>query len=254
MTLNTKSILAILLLGALAGCASKNSSERFDEMTASQLYYEGVENARDKRYFNAIENFEALEARYPFGIYAEKAKLGEIYAYYKNDDWPSALASAERFIKVYPRHPHVDYAYYMKGLSHFSESLGSISKYLPMNRAERDVNPSREAYETFADLVYRYPNSDYAPDARKRMVYLRNVLAANELHAARFNMDRKAYVAAANRASYIITHFDGSPIIEEALYIKMLANRRMDNHDAAEDALRLLRHNFPHSEFLREIA
>lgn len=253
MTLKIKSLVTILCLAGLAGCASKSSSERFDEMTASSLYHMGVEKARDKKYFDSVEHFEALEARYPFGVYAEKAKLGEIYAYYMNSDWPSSLAAAERFMKVYPRHPHVDYAYYMKGLSHFSESLGAISKYLPMDRAERNVDSTKEAYQTFADLVYRYPSSQYADDAQRRMVYLRNVLAANELHAARFNMDRKAYVAAANRASFIIDHFDRSPIIEEALFIKVLANRYMDNHAQADDALRVLQLNFPESEFLSEL-
>ncbi len=253
MSLKIKSLLTILCLASITGCASKNQSEIFDGMTASELYSAGVEFARKKHYFDAVEHFEALEARYPFGEYAEKAKLGEIYAHYKDNDWPSTLASADRFTIVYPRHPHVDYAYYMKGLAHFSESLGSISKYLPMDRAERNIQSTKEAYDTFADLVYRYPTSEYASDAQKRMVYLRNVLAANELHAARFNMDRKAYVAAANRADYIITHFDRSPIIEEALFIQVAALRKMNKEHLANDAQRVLELNFPQSEFLKEL-
>lgn len=247
------SLLTILCVAGLAGCAHKSKDERFDEMTASDLYNTGVTLAKKKKFYDAAEHFEALEARYPFGEYAEKAKLAEIYAYYMNNDWPSALASAERFIKVHPRHNHVDYAFYMKGLSHFSESLGMISKYLPMDRAERNVQATKEAFESFSELVYRYPGSEYAPDAKKRMVYLRNVIAANELHAARFNMDRKAYLAAANRANYIITHFDQSPAIEEALYIQAMAYKRMNLDKLANDSTAVLKLNFPESTFLKEL-
>lgn len=246
--------LTVLALLSLAGCSTTNPEDKYDQMTADDLYQQGLTHLEKKRYPEAVEDFEALEARYPFGDYAEKAKLAEIYGYYMRNDWPSAMASADRFIKIHPRHDHIDYAYYMKGLIHFSESVGTYTKYLPMDRAERDVTPSKEAFDAFNELTARFPYSKYTPDAKKRMVYLRNVIAANELHAARFNMDRTAYLAAANRSKYIIEHFDHSPIVEEALFIQVAAYRKLGLHDLAQDSLRVLELNYPNSTFLRELA
>lgn len=254
MKINTLSSLTALCLVGLIGCSTPSKDERFDAMTASELYQDGLKKAKSKKYIEAVEHFEALEARYPFGEYAEKAKLAEIYGFYKSDDWPSSQASAERFIKVHPRHQHVDYAYYMKGLTHFSESLGTYSRYLPMERADRDVSAIRESYDAFEELISRFPNSEYAPDAKKRIVYLRNVIAENELVAARYYMERKAYVAAANRTKEILVHLDQSPVMEEALYIQAKAYQMLGLKDLSQDTKHILTLNYPQSSFLNKLS
>ncbi len=227
---------------------------KYDGQTASQLYEKGTELAKKERFLDAADTFEALEARYPFGEYADKAKLGEIYCHFMNNDNPQTLASAERFIKIQPRHPHVDYAYYMKGLAHYQEAFGLYARYMPFNRALRDVDSVEQSYRVFGELIDRYPASDYAPDAKKRMVYLRNVLAENEVVGARFYIKREAYLAAANRAQYVVVHFDQSPWVEEALYIQAYAYDKLNLDKLSSDAKRVLALNFPESHYLNELA
>lgn len=250
-----KKTLCILsaLLFFLAGCHSNSKDERYNNMTPNEIYQEGVKNVRKENYVQAIEDFEALEARYPFGEYADKAQLGAVYAYYLNEDYPAALPAVERFIRMYPRHPHVDYAYYMKGLVHFSESLGSLTRYLPMEREERDTSPARKALQDFQNLLTLFPQSIYANDAKQRMIYLRNTIAKNEIIAARFYMKKGAYVAAATRANYVITHFDQAPSTPEALAIMVQAYRKLHLDDLANDAQRVLMLNYPHSTFAKKL-
>lgn len=244
----------LLVTLILSGCHSTSKDERYNSMSANEIYQQGVKNTNKKRFKPAVEDFEALEARYPFGDYADKAQLGSIYALYLNEDYAQALPATDRFIRMYPRHPHVDYAYYMKGLVHFSEAMGFFSKYLPMERAERDPTPAKKSLASFDHLVTHYPNSVYANNAKQRMVYLRNLIAENELFVARFNLKKGAYLAAANRANYIVVHFDKSPQIEEALAIMVQAYRRLERPELAQDAYAVLKQNFPQSEFVKKLA
>jgi len=236
------------------GCAQLSKEEKYNKMSAKEIYQQGHKNAQKRRFPDASEDFEALEARYPFGEYAEQAQLGAIYSLYRSDEYSQAQAAADRFIREHPRHKYVDYAFYIKGLVSFAESLGFISKYLPMERAQRDTKAAEETLVNFAELIQRYPQSQYAPDAKKRMVYIRNVLAENELHAARFYMNRDAYLAAANRGNYVVEHFDQSPQVEEALVIMVKAYKELALYDLANDALKVLRHNFPNSPTLKTLS
>lgn len=243
-------LIGLLLLG---GCHSPTKDEQYNNLTPNQIYQQGATNVQKKRYPQAIEDFEALEARYPFGEYADKAQLGAIYAYYLNEDYPSALPAIERFLRMYPRHPHVDYVYYMKGLVHYSQALGLFSKYLPMEREERDPLPAKKAFHAFQVLTTAFPHSLYAPDAHLRMIYLRNLLAKSNLLSAHFYLKKGAYLAAANRANYIIANFDQSPSIPEALAIMVQAYRQLNLMDLAHDAQRVLVLNYPDSPLLKTL-
>lgn len=254
MKVTTRKIVSLLILVVLAGCQSMSKDEKYNQMTANQIYQQAVQRVDKKRYGQAIEDFEALEARYPFSDFADKAQMGAIYAHYLNEDYAQALPASERFIRMYPRHEHVDYAYYMKGLIHFSEALGFFSRYLPMDRAERDPLPAKKSLASFQHLITHYPQSAYAGNAKQRMVYLRNLLAEHELFVARFNLKKGAYLAAANRANYVVVHFDRAPQMEEALAIMVQAYRALERTDLARDAFVVLERNFPNSEFISQLA
>ncbi len=239
---------------ALYGCQSTTKDDRYNNMTPDKIYRMGVKNVKKHRYTDAIENFEALESRYPFGEYADKAQIASIYAYYLNEDYAAALPAVDRFIRMYPRHPDVDYAYYLKGLINYEESFGTLGKYLPMESCDRDPTSAKRALNAFYDLIKAFPHSRYTNDAKQRVIYLRNLLAENELVAARFYMVKGAYVAAANRASYIVANFDQTPSIPEALYIAVAANRKLELFDLANTNYEVLAYNYPDCEFVELLA
>lgn len=233
----------------LSGCHTVSKDERYNNMGPTEIYAQGIENVNKKRYVEAVEDFEALESRYPFGEYADKAQLGAIYATYLNEDYPSALPAVERFIRMYPRHPNVDYAHYMKGLIHFSEAEGFFNRYFLVDRNDRDMTFAKKGLAAFNYIILTYPDSVYAADAKRRMLYLRNLLAENELVAANFYMRKGAFLAAANRANYLIANFDQSPCMPEALAILVQAYRLLELPDLAQDAYRVLALNYPDSDF-----
>lgn len=256
ISLFRRSLLLLLTIVFLYGCASSESKKEayYDKFDDQQMYAMAIKDIKSKHYVKAVESLEALDARYPFGDYADKAQLLIIYAYYEADDYPSALASAERFIRVHPRHESVDYAYYMRGLVNFHEALGFVDRYLPMDRKDRDQTAAKKSYADFTSLVDRFPKSNYVADAEKRMIYLRNIIAQNELAAARYYMKRGAYVAAANRGSYVLENFDQSPAMEEALAIMVEAYRKLAMNDLADSTLVVLKQNFPNSKYLNRLA
>lgn len=247
-----KEILLPFILSSLflTGCATKTPDDPYKNLEAKLIYDSGLKNLKKYRYEEAVADFEALDSHYPFGEYTDKSQLATIYAYYRQSMYPEALASAERFIRVHPRHEHVDYAYYMKGLIHFAESIGFFAKYFPMERSERDSKAAEEAYDSFNLLIELYPNSVYVADAKKRLVYLYTVLSENELHAARYYLKRKAYIAAANRCSIILERYPRSYITEEALAIQVQAYRKLGLPSLAEDSLSVLKLNYPQSTYL----
>jgi outer membrane protein assembly factor BamD len=251
--MNKLALLLLIPLLVLSGCHSTSKDERYNNMSPREIYDQGTKHVQKKRYTEAAEDFEALESRYPFGDYADKAQLGALYAYYLNEDYPAALPAVERFIRMYPRHPNVDYAYYMKGLIHYSESLGFFTKYLPMERVDRDATSAKKAVQAFQVLTTTFPNSIYTEDAKQRIVYLRNLLAETELVAARFYLRKGAYLAAANRASNVISQFDQSPYMAEALYIMVRAYRKLDLPQLANDSYRVLALNYPESRYLQDL-
>jgi outer membrane protein assembly factor BamD len=243
--------LAAILLLLVSACGILD--EKYDETkgwSAQKLYTAGKEEMNDGAYEKAIKHFETLEARYPYGRYAQQAQLEIAYAYFKNNDATSAIAACDRFIKLHPNHPNVDYAYYLKGLVNFNEDLGLLHIISQQDMSERDPKGAKESFDAFKELVARFPNSKYAPDATARMKYLVNMLAQNEVHVARFYMKRGAYVGAANRAQYAIQNYPNAPANEEALYIMTQAYAALGMTDLRDDAMRVLKKNFPDSPYL----
>ncbi len=243
--------LPILLSLVVGGCGLL--PEQIDDTkswSANKLYGVAKENLAEGNYARAIELFEKLEARYPYGPYAQQAQLEVAYAYYKDNEPVSAMAACDRFIKLHPNHPNVDYAYYLKGLANFVEDQGLLAQLSDQDMSERDPRAAKEAFEAFRDLVSRFPDSKYTPDALARMRYLVNALASHEVHVARYYYTRGAYVAAANRGKYVLEHYQQAPALEEALAIMAQSYDRLGLAVPREDALKVLRHNFPNSPYL----
>ena len=231
----------------LNACSSSSKLDAYKNMTAEQMYNQGKIAAKKERYNNAIKDFEALEAKYPYGKYTYKAQLAIIHAYYKKDEAASALAAADRFIRMYPQHENIDYVYYMKGIINYDENFSTVYQYFPIDRSLRDPTLAKQSFDDFKTLLQKYPNSDYAANARKRMVNLRNHLANYELHIADYYLRKGAYIAAANRAGYIISQFNKTSVMPQALAIMVKSYRALGMNKLADDALATLNKNFPNS-------
>ncbi len=234
----------------LAACSFTDKSDPA-LWSAAKLYREAKEALDSGGYEQAIKHYEALEARFPYGRYSQQAQLEIAYAYYKQNEPVLAVAATERFVKLHPNHLHVDYAYYLKGLVYFNEDLGVLGRLSNQDPTERDPKVVRESFDAFKDLVQRFPESKYTPDARSRMRYLVNALAFHEVHVARYYMKRGAYVAAANRAQYALKNYPQAPAQEEALHIMVRAYDALDMPELRNDAERILRKNFPDSAHLK---
>jgi outer membrane protein assembly factor BamD len=198
-------------------------------------------------YETAIKYFEKLESRYPYGRFAQQAQIDIAYAYWKSGEIPSAVAACDRFIKLHPNHPNVDYMYYLRGLVNFNEDLGILGKISQQDMTERDPKGARESFDAFRELVTRFPDSKYTPDAILRMKYLVNALASLEVHVARYYMKRNAYLAAVNRAQFALKTYPEAPITEEALFIMVKAYDQMGMNDLRDDSERVMRKNYPNS-------
>jgi len=233
------------LVFMLAGCASQSQGvDAFKNYSAKQIYTQ-AENQLSKENFKvAIDRYEALDALYPFSPYAEKGQLHSIYAYYSNDDLASAQAAADRYIHLYPRSRNVDYAYYMKGITGMERNRTWIYHVFPLDPAKRDLSGYREAFSDFNRLLKFYPRSRYAADAQERMVFIRDILARHELEVAQFYFDRNAYVAAANRSSYIVEHLEGSAQVKPALEIMVKSYHALQKPGLERDAQRVLDRNY----------
>src|SRR5574338_180245 len=202
LILRSLAVIAALLLAA-CGLLPEEKDETAG-WSAQKIYTEAKDAMSEGGYDRAIKLFEKLEARYPYGRYAQQAQLDVAYSYYKTQEPASAIAACDRFIKLHPNHPNVDYAYYLKGLVNFNEDLGLLGNLANQDLSERDPKGARESFDTFKELVTRFPDSKYTPDAQLRMKYLINALAAHEVHVARYYYKRGAYLAAANRAQMAV--------------------------------------------------
>lgn len=234
-------ILILLSLLLLSGCSLL--PDKIDETqgwSAQKFYNEASAAMADGNYEDAAKYYEGLESRYPFGQYAMQAQIDVAYAYYKDGKPDAAIAAADRFIKLHPRNPYVDYAYYLKGIVNFNRNLGFIQRFVPVDTSQRDPNTTLNSFKDFAELARRFPESEYTEDARMRMIYLRNNLAMHELHVARYYMKRGAYLAAANRAITVIEKYQRTPAMKEALEILLVAYDELGMVDLSEDVVRVL--------------
>lgn len=242
---------AALVLVAAGGCAGTGADDETIGWSAQRLYGEAKDEMASKNWTKAIKLLEKLEARYPYGRYAQQAQLEVAYAQWKDNERALAIAAADRFIKLYPNHPNVDYAYYLKGLINFNELTGLLTWLTSPDMTDRDPKATREAFEAFKEVVTRFPDSKYTDDAAARMRYLVNALASNEIHVARYYMKRSAYLAAANRAQYAIQNYPQTPAVEEATFILVKAYDALGLTDLRDAAERVMRTNFPNSSYLR---
>ena len=247
-----KRSLAVILALLLGACGLlPEVKDETAGWSADKLYAEAKDEMSQGGYTSAIKYLEKLEARYPYGRYAQQAQIELAYAYFKDGDQTSAIAACDRFIKLHPNHPNIDYAYYLKGLVNFNEDLGLFGKLGSQDLTERDPKAARESFEAFKDLVTRYPDSKYTPDAIERMKYLVNTLASHEVHVARYYMKRGGYVAAANRAQYALLNYPQAPAVEEALFIMVKAYDALGMNDLRDDANRVMQKNFPNSPYFK---
>lgn len=247
LTLRSLAVIGALLLG---GCGlTPDQADETVGWSAQRIYTEAKGSMNEGAYERAIRLFERLEARYPYGGYAQQAQIEVAYAHYRQNEPALAIAAAERFIRLHPNHPHVDYAYYLKGLATFNEDLGLLGNVANQDLSERDPKGAQESFDTFKELVTRFPDSRYASDARQRMQYLVNSLAAHEVHVARYYYRRGAYVAAINRSRTALTTYPDSPAIEEALFLLVKSYDHLGMTELRDDADRVLRLNFPDSVY-----
>ena len=244
---NLNSVVCVVSIGfAVTGCAMfEDEPDVTRDWPVERLYGEAKGALNDGDYETAIDYYEKLESRFPFGRYAQQAQVDLAYAYWKDDEPASAIAAADRFIKLHPTHPNVDYAYYLKGLVNFSQGRNFFDRFVPRDMSLRDPGSVRDAFSDFAELTRRFPESKYAEDARQRMVYLRNVLARHEVHVADYYMRRGAFLAAANRSRFVVENYQRTDAVPDALAIMAMAYRLMDLDDLSDDALRVLELNYP---------
>lgn len=235
---------------SINGISSPSDSLDTSGYTEKDFFSAIQEDLKGGFWLTAIDKLRSLEAQFPFGDYAEQAQLELIYAHLKAGEHDSAISVAERFIRLHPQYENVDYAYYLKGLSSFVKSDGMFGKLLPIDETKRDPGSARNSFSSFSELLNRFPESPYAPDAQKRMIYLRNILARHEVHAANYFFTRGAYLAAANRGRYIIENFQKTPAVPDGLAIMAQAYYLMDMHDLSSHATEMLVKNYPNHSAL----
>lgn len=233
---------AALLVTLLAGCATDKALEEA-EHDPEKLYQLGKKSLDSGYYETAIKHYQDLSSRFPFGDFAQQGQLEMAYAQYMFNQPEQAIATAEQFIKTYPRHPNVDYAYYIRGVADFEQTRGTMDSFLGIDSAQRDPRSALDSFRYFAELIKRFPDSRYAGDARQRMVHLKNYLARHEIYVADYYMRRGAYVAAANRAQYLIETYPQTESMPEALRIMARAYDHLGLKDLADDARRVLEAN-----------
>ena len=243
----------VLVATAIAGCSMWGEEQDPTKGWSAQRLYDAAKSSLDRKdYQQAIEYYEKLDVRYPFGPLAMQGQLDIIYAHYKADDAASALAAADRFIKLHPRDASVDYAYYLKGLVRFDEGGTFLDRVVSKDASLHDPSAALQSFRAFDELVQRFPQSRYAEDARQRMRYLKNVLASHEVSVARFYAERNAWLAAANRARYVVENYQRSPAVSEALELMVTAYRQLGLASPADNAERVLRMNYPERVGVRE--
>jgi len=235
--------LTALMLVTVSGCKKDKNID--DGRSAEEMYDTAKGYLVNQNWQRAIIGYQNLTTRYPFGRYTEQAQLELAYAYHKGGNPEAALSTADRFIRTYPSHPNVDYAFYIRGLTNYEQRVGFMERLMPSRVRDRDQTDARESFRDFDELIRRFPDSRYAPDARQRMVFLRNNLSFYELDVARYYMRRKAWVAAAARARYAIENYPGSPELGDALEILAVSYTKMGMPELAEDTMKVLALNYP---------
>jgi len=248
--------LIILLSLILSACSWFKSKEEIDDNAPAKTLYDRAKRELSAgNWEDAIKEYEALQARYPYGKYSQQGSLDLAYAYYKAGEPESAIAAADRFIRTYPTHAYVDYAYYLKGLANFKDRQSWLERMTGgYDYSDRDPSAAVDSFEAFSELVERFPESQYSADARKRMAFILESLAAHEIKVANWYLSIEAYVAAINRCHYVIENYPRTPSTEHALGILALTYPKVGMDELAADSLRVLKLNFPESRYLEKLA
>jgi outer membrane protein assembly factor BamD len=245
--------LAIFVVLCLVGCSAWKSKHKdeTDNWRDDKFYTEAKLALSKHDYAKAIKYYQQIEIRFPYSRFATQAQIDLAYADYKSGDTESAISAIDRFIKLHPNNPAVDYAYYLEALCNFNGDLGFLASYTGQDPTERDPKAERDAFEGFKELVTRFPNSKYTPDAIQRMRYLVDSLATYEIHVARYYLRRGAYIGAANRVQYSLKEYPQAPANEEGLLIMVKSYDALGLTDLRDDAERVMKSNFPDSKYLK---
>jgi len=239
--------LAVILLLTLTACSLfeplPDGTNQPTLLSAEELYDQAKTEMNDGNYGTAVTLFEKLQSRYPYGRYAQQALMETAYANYRQGETEASISAADRFVKQYPNHPHIDYVYYVKGLANFGGEISLLKSLGGQDPTERDPKAAQDAFAAFKDLVTRFPDSKYAPDSRLRMQYLANALAKYEMHVARYYLRRGAHIAAVNRAQGVLTQYPNSPSTRDALEVMVESYDAMGMTDLRDDAKRVLAKN-----------
>ena len=237
------------LATTLVGCSSnpkKKDVVHTGPKSSEQIYYDKALKSLDRgQYSEAAKSLEAIDTYYPTGQYAQQAQLDLIYSKFKQKDYEGTIALAERFIRMNPQHPNADYAYYVRGVANMELNYDSILRYTSLQQAHRDVSYLKISYQNFVDFVRRYPSSQYAVDAAQRMKYIGQELAESEMNAARFNLKRKAWLAAIERSQWVVEHYPQSPQVPEALATIAYAYNKLGDQASAQQYKEVIRLNYP---------
>ncbi|HEY7642946.1 MAG TPA: outer membrane protein assembly factor BamD [Steroidobacteraceae bacterium] len=231
----------VALLLALSGCGGNKARPAGN---AEKLYDSAKRACENANYKDCIAYYENLEARYPFSNEARQGQLDLMWAYYKNREPESAIDQADQFIRENPAHPRIDYAYYIKGLVQFERNPNFLERWFNADLTERPPIDARKSFQAFQTLVERFPNSEYAEDSRRRMIFLRNRLANYEIYVANYYLKRGAWVGAINRSKYVIENYDGAPQVKRALEIMAQSYRKLGMNDLAADSEKVLKENY----------
>ena len=248
--------LAVVFVASLWLSACSSFGEKEDvtrNWSANRLYNAAKEKLDEGDFDKAIEYYEKLESRYPFGTLAQQGQLEIAYAYYRHDEPESAIAAADRFMKLYPDHPSLDYAYYLKGLTNFNRGRTFLDRFFAKDPSERDTESVLEAFRSFEQVVNRYPQSRYTPDAEQRMLFLRDTLAQHEMHVANYYMRSGAYLAGVNRAKHVVENYPSTSAVGDALVLMAKGYKVMGLKDLSADVLRVLELNFPGHAGIAEV-
>lgn len=237
----------------MSACSTKTGpAEAYKGESPKQIFHAGELDMQKGDYSEAIKRFEALDVQYPLEHETELAEVQLVYAYYRKEEYPMAVSAATRFTRLHPMSQYTDYVYFIEGLSEYYQNQGVLDRVFSVDLAKRDLEPMKKAFFDFSTIVDRFPNGRYAPVAYQYMIYLRNILAKHQLQVAQFYYDRKAYVAAINRANGVVLHYQGSPYVPQALVVMTKSYRALGLKKEENDSLSLLRYSYPDSSYVRE--
>jgi len=250
----TRALIVALLLALLSACAGSSAEQETETLPVDQLYAEAKSSLDNGNFERSIRYYKRLTSRFPFGDITEQAQLDLAYAQYRRAEYDDAISTVNRVIKTYPAHAKIDYAYYLRGLVNFDRNRSYIDRLIPSQAGNRDQESARQAFNDFGEMLRRYPNSSYAPDARQRMVFLRNDLANSELTIARYYYRRGAYVGAASRAKFIIANYQQAAQVPDALAMLAMCYEALGQPELAADAKRVLELNAPDHPYLTGVS